>query len=207
MSPAIDSTAGEKERGTLEVLLVSPVRRLEVVLGKLLATTIFAIATAVFGVIGFSLAAPLSRLVLPAAGGGDGADITGAFGGTLSVGAGSLAALLVIAVTSALLLSALLIAVAVFARSFREAQTYVTPISILLIVPLFVLQFSDFIDKGAGLYMIPLIGGALAILDLVRGAGDAGHVALAVLSNVVFAAVFTAFALRSFNREQVIFRN
>jgi sodium transport system permease protein len=205
MAPAIDSTAGEKERGTLEVLLVSPVRRLEVVLGKLVATTLFATLTAVFGVAGFALAGPLSRLVLPAAGGD--ADISNVFGGTLSVGAGSVAALLLIAVTSALLLSALLIAVSVFARSYREAQTYVTPISILLIVPLFMLQFSDFITKSAWLYAAPLIGGSLAILDLVRGTPDAGNIAVAVVSNLVFAALLTAFGLRSFNREAVIFRN
>lgn len=63
MATAIDSTAGEKERGTLEVLLVSPVRRVEVVVGKLLATTLFAILTAAFSVLGLALAGPLSRLL------------------------------------------------------------------------------------------------------------------------------------------------
>ena len=203
MAPAIDSTAGEKERGTLEVLLVSPVRRSEVVTGKLLATTIFAVATAIFGVIGFALSAPLSRLLLPNGGG----DIAGAFGGTLSVGVLDFVVLLAVALSSALLLSALLMAVAIYARSFREAQTYLTPVFILLIVPLFVLQFADFLAKGLVLYAVPLVGGALVILDVVKGALSGTGAGVAILSNVIFTLLLLALALRSFRREAVIFRN
>jgi len=207
MSPAIDSTAGEKERGTLEVLLVSPVRRIEVVVGKLLATTIFAVSTAVFGVIGFALAGPLAKLVLPTAADGQGVDVASVFGGTLSVGVADFVILLVTAISSALLLSSLLMSIAVYARSFREAQTYLTPIFIILILPMFVLQFSDFIDKSAALYATPIVGAALVILDLVKGAFSAQHALLAVLSNLVCTVLLTLLANRSFNREQIIFRN
>lgn len=204
MGPAIDSTAGEKERGTLEALLVSPVRRLEVVIGKLLATTVFAVATAFFGVIGFSLAGPLARLV---AGGADTTDtFATALGGTLNAGPGDLALLLLVAISSAFLLSALVLAISVYARSFREAQTYLTPVAILLIVPLFVLQFADFIAKTPGLYALPLIGGALAILDVVKGTVQTGDALLAVASNLASTALLTLLALRSFRREDVIFR-
>ncbi len=203
MAPAIDSTAGEKERGTLEVLLVSPVRRGEVVAGKLLATTIFAVSTAVFGVLGFALSAPLARLVLP----GGGGDIAGAFGGTLSVSALDFVVLLAVALSSALLLSALLMAVSIYARSFREAQTYLTPVFILLIVPLFVLQFADFLSKGLWLYAVPLVGGALVILNVVKGALSGAGAGVAILSNLVFTLLLLGLALRSFRREAVIFRN
>ncbi|PYE56238.1 ABC transporter permease [Deinococcus yavapaiensis] len=204
MPPAIDSTAGEKERGTLEVLLVSPVRRLEVVVGKLLATTVFAVVTAIFGTLGFLLAGPVGRLVIPPSQ-LEGA-LTASFGGTLSVSVGGFLTLLAIALTSALLLSALLIAISVFARSFREAQTYLTPVMLLLIVPLIALQFSDFLTKSAALYAIPIFGGALAILDIVRGTLEASHAVSAIASNLAFTLIFTLFALRSFRREQVIFR-
>lgn len=205
MATAIDSTAGEKERGTLEVLLVSPVRRSEVVVGKLLATTLFAILSAVFGVLGFALSGPLARLLLPPR---DVADaFTTALGGTLSIGAGDFLILLAVALGSALLISALLLSITVFARSFKEAQTYLTPIAILLIIPLFVLQFSDFLNRTPLLYAIPLVNGALVILDLIRGALIGTNALVAIGSNLGYTVLFTLLALRSFNRESVIFRN
>ncbi|AFZ65717.1 ABC transporter permease [Deinococcus peraridilitoris] len=205
MATAIDSTAGEKERGTLEVLLVSPVRRSEVVVGKLLATTLFAMASAVFGVAGFALAGPLGRLVLPEQVAGEA--FASALGGTLAVGAGELLILLAVAVSAALLISAILLSIAVFARSYKEAQTYLTPIAIVLIIPLFMLQFSDFLTKTPLLYAIPLVNGALVILDIIKGALLPANAVTAIVSNLVYTVLFTLLALRSFSREQVIFRN
>ena len=205
MATAIDSTAGEKERGTLEVLLVSPVRRIEVVVGKLLATTLFAILTAAFSVLGLALAGPLSRLLTRS--GSRSADVQQALGGSLSLGLGDLGVLIVMVLSVALLISGVLIAVAIFARSYKEAQTYVAPISIFIVIPAVMLQFADFLTRGLGLYAIPLVNAMLVILDLVKGALNAPGAALAILVNLAATAVVTALALRSFGREQVIFRN
>ncbi len=206
MATAIDSTAGEKERGTLEVLLVSPVRRVEVVVGKLLATTLFAILTSAFSVIGLALAGPLSRLLTR--GGASGrADVQQALGGTLSLGPADLGVLIIMVLSVALLISGVLIAVAIFARSYKEAQTYVAPISIFIVIPAVLLQFADFLTRGTALYAIPLVNAMLVILDLVKGALNAPGAALAVAVNLVATALVTWLALRSFGREQVIFRN
>ncbi|WP_424951688.1 ABC transporter permease subunit [Deinococcus sp.] len=202
MATAIDSTAGEKERGTLEVLLVSPIRRPEVVVGKLLATCSTALLSAACGLLGLLLSGPVSRLLVQDSGG-----VASGLGGRLSVTPASVLVLIVMALSAALLLSALLIAVSIFARSYKEAQTYVTPISLLIVFPAIGLQFADFIGHGAGLYTLPVVNAMVVILDVVKGKLTLPFAALAVAVNLLVTALLLLLAIRSFGREGVIFRN
>ncbi|EYB69741.1 ABC transporter [Deinococcus phoenicis] len=205
MATALDATAGEKERGTLESLLVSPVRRSEVVAGKLLATTVTALTTALFSVLGFLLSGVVMRAVL--ARGDTPAELTQAFGGQLTLTPGSALALLGTVVSAALLISAVLIALSIYARSYKEAQTYVTPLSLLIVFPAVMLQFSDFLTLSSGIYALPLFGSMVAILDTVRGNLSTGHALTAIAANLIGALLVGLLALRSFGREEVIFRN
>lgn len=206
MATAIDATAGEKERGTLESLLVAPVRRAEVVTGKLLATTLTALVSATFGVIGFVLSGLLSA-VLRRNQTGLASEMSQVMGGQLTLDAGGTLALLGMATSAALVISALLIAVAIYARSFKEAQTYIAPLNIAIVIPAVMLQFADFLTLSAGLFSIPLVGSMLAILELVKGNVNPTHALLSMVSNVVAAILLSLLALRSFGREEVIFRN
>ncbi|GGB51212.1 ABC transporter permease [Deinococcus soli (ex Cha et al. 2016)] len=206
LATALDATAGEKERGTLESLLVAPVRRAEVVTGKLLATATTALTSAAFSVIGFLLSGLIMR-AYQSANPGNVATFTQAMGGQLTLSAVGVLTLLGVAATTALLISSLLILVGIYARSFKEAQTYVAPINLLVVLPAVTLQFADFLNTSAALYATPLIGGMLAILDTVKGSGEPAHAALAIAGNLAGAALFSLLALRSFGREEVIFRN
>ena len=208
MATAIDSTAGEKERGTLEVLLVSPVRRAEVVVGKLLATSAAALTSAGFGLIGLLISGVVSALLLRGGAGklAGGLNSSG-LGGQLSVTPGGLMVLALMALSAALLLSALLIAVSIFARSYKEAQTYVTPITLLILLPAVALQFSDFIGRGPALYAVPVVNAMVVILDIVKGMLNTEMALLAVGVNLLFTCLLVLLAVRSFGREQVIFRN
>ena len=208
MATAIDSTAGEKERGTLEVLLVSPVRRAEVVVGKLLATSAVALTSAGFGLIGLLISGVVSALLLRGGAGklAGGLNSSG-LGGQLSVTPGGLTVLALMALSAALLLSALLIAVSIFARSYKEAQTYVTPITLLILLPAVALQFSDFIGRGPALYAVPVVNAMVVILDIVKGVLNTEMALLAVGVNLLFTCLLVLLAVRSFGREQVIFRN
>lgn len=205
MATALDSTAGEKERGTLESLLVSPVRRGEVVAGKLLATTLTALVTGVFSLLGFLgtglFAAALSKRTVMDA------QAMQMIGGQLTLTLGSLAAMAVIVLSVALLISAVLIALSIYARSYKEAQTYVSPLSLLIVIPAVMLQFSDFLKAGDWLYATPLFGSMVAILDVVKGQITLQHTLAAVLANLVGTAVLGWLAWKSFGREEVIFRN
>lgn len=205
MATALDSTAGEKERGTLESLLVSPVRRGEVVAGKLLATTLMSLTTGFFSLLGFLgtglVAARLTqRSVIDA-------EMMNTMGGQLTLTFGSFAALALIVVSVALLLSAVLIALSIYARSYKEAQTYVSPLSMLVVFPAVALQFSDFLKVGDWLYALPLFGSMVAILDVVKGQITLPHTLLCVAANLLGTLLLGWLAWRSFGREEVIFRN
>ncbi|CAM3550611.1 ABC transporter permease [Deinococcus frigens] len=206
MATAIDATAGEKERGTLESLLVSPVRRAEVVSGKLLATTITALTSACFSVAGFLISGLVAAIFLKTRS-GLGADITGAMGGQLSLTLGGTLALLGLAASAALIISALLIAIGIYARSFKEAQTYIAPLTLVIVLPAVMLQFADFLTLSTAVYAAPLFGSMVSILNIVKGAAQPSQILLAILANLIGAALLSLLALRSFGREEVIFRN
>lgn len=203
---AIDATAGEKERGTLEVLLVAPVRRGEVVVGKFLATTLFGLWAAVMAIIGFVVGGMVLRgAFLPGLGAGA-SEMVAVMGGQLSVTVPMVVLLVVSAVLMASLIAALLIGVTMFARSFKEAQSYVAPLSFLLILPAISLQFRDLLGGGDALYWVPMLNAMVLMDDVVKGSATASAVAITWLSLSVVIAALLAFAYRNFKREDVLFR-
>jgi sodium transport system permease protein len=206
---AIDATAGEKERGTLEALLVTPISRLEVVVGKLIAVVGFSVMSTVFSMIGLVLTGLIAAIVLPVqlSRGGREDRLATAFGGNLSLSFDGFAQLLIVGLTVAVMVGALLLAICIFARSFKEAQTYIAPLGILIVIPAVFLQFADFVSRGTGLYAIPVVGSMVVILDVVKGVLNWSHAGTAILINLAVAAVAVALALRNFRREQVLFRN
>jgi sodium transport system permease protein len=206
MATAIDATAGEKERGTLESLLVSPVRRAEVVGGKLLATTITALTSACFSVVGFVVSGLVAAQFVNSRD-GLGAEITSSMGGQLTLTPGGTLAMLGLATSAALIISAVLIAIGIYARSFKEAQTYIAPLTLVIVLPAVMLQFADFLTLNTAVYAVPLFGSMVSILNIVKGAAQADQILLAILANLVGAALLSLLALRSFGREEVIFRN
>ena len=204
---AIDATAGEKERGTLEVLLVAPVRRSEVVIGKFLATVTFGLSAALMAIVGFLLGGTLmSGIFLPRLG-EQGSEIASIMGGGLSIDLPSVVVLVVSALLLSALVSALLLTVALFARSFKEAQSYIAPLSFLFILPAVGLQFKDLIGLGNEAYLIPVFNVLMLMDDVVRGNYDPSQLALVWGSMLALIVVLLGFAHRSFQREEVIFRS
>jgi sodium transport system permease protein len=203
---AIDATAGEKERGTLEVLLVAPVRRAEVVVGKFLAVVTFGLSAAVMAILGFVLGGTvLRRVFMPLIGDGGG-EIAAMMGGTLTITPLTVLLLLVSALLLASVVSALLLTVTLFARSFKEAQTYVAPMSFLLIIPAIALQFRDLIGAGDSVYWIPVYNVMVLMDDVVKGSASAGAIGITWLVMTLAVAALLTLAYRSFLREDVLFR-
>lgn len=204
---AIDSTAGEKERGTLESLLVAPVRRGEVVIGKFLATLLFGLSAATMAITGYVAGGSLLRAAVGDRLGSAGADLTAVMGGALQVTPAVVGLLLLNTLFLASVVAALLLAVTMFARSFKEAQSYVAPLSFLLMFPALALQFKDLLDLGDGVYLVPLLNVLLLMDDTVKGAARALPALFTWGSLALIIAMLLAFALSSFRRESVIFRN
>jgi sodium transport system permease protein len=203
---AIDATAGEKERGTLEVLLVTPVRRGEVVFGKFLAVVTFGLSAALMAIVGFVLGGTvLRRLFLPLIG-QEGGEMAAMMGGTLTITPTTIVLLVVSSVLMAAVVAALLMSVTLFARSFNEAQTYVAPMSFLLIVPAIALQFKDLIGTGAFVYWIPVYNVMILMDDAVKGAARLAPILTTWGVMAALIAALLAFAYANFKREDVLFR-
>ena len=203
---AIDATAGEKERGTLESLLVAPVKRLEIVLGKFLATMCFGLTASCMAILGYVLSGVLLKNVFAKQLGQDGNEIVSMMGGSLDINIGSLLLLIISALLLSSLVASLLIGITMYARSFKEAQSYVAPLSFLLILPVLGLQFSDFFGSNPWVYLVPMLNALLLMNDVVRGRLELLPLLLTWGSLLGFTILLLDFAYRNFRREGVIFR-
>jgi sodium transport system permease protein len=190
--PAADLTAGEKERGTLETLLVAPVRPLEVMAAKYLTV----IATA-------SLAA-VANLVALAATLAVGFGLDEGLRLSMRLSAGQLGMLGLALVAEALLVSALSLAVASLARGFREAQTLLTPLLLIGIVPGMAATMPG-LELNSGLALVPLLNLALLIKAVILGTAGWHHLALTVASSLACAAAAVVLAANAFRSEAVRF--
>ncbi|WP_278359247.1 ABC transporter permease, partial [Thermus thermophilus] len=149
---AVDATAGEKEKGTLEALLAAPVPLVQVALGKTLATVAMALLSGVAGLLGLALGGAWSARF----GGGVLTERgeTLALGGQVSLDGGSFLALFLTAFLLALFMGAVMVALGLYARSFKEAQSYMAPLQLLFLLPLLFLQFRGFLEIEAWHYLL-----------------------------------------------------
>jgi sodium transport system permease protein len=203
---AIDATAGEKERGTLEALLVSPVRRSEVVVGKFLATLAFGLTASLMAILGYVVSGLILRNVFANQLGESGSAIVTTLGGSLDVRPLSLLVLVLTALFLAGLIAALLMGITMFARSFKEAQSYVAPLSFLFIFPAIGLQLADFFGQNPFIYLVPVLNALLLMNDVVKGRIELLPILFTWVSLIAFTALLLDFAYCSFRRESVIFR-
>jgi len=203
---ALDATAGEKERGTLESLLVSPVRRVEVVVGKFLATLTFGLAASVMAIVGYIVGGVVLRGLFLNRLGDDAGELVAIMGGSLQTTPLSIVLLLLSALLLAALIAALLISITTFARTYKEAQSYVAPLSFIMIIPAIGLQFSDFFGTNILVYCIPIMNALILMDDIVKGQAALLPVLVTWASLAAFSVLLLDFAYRSFKREGVIFR-
>ena len=191
MQIAIDTTAGERERGSLEPLLVNPAPRNSIVAGKWLASVVFASVSVLLTFVLMLQAlerAPLESLGL-----------------RFQLDAGDIGAVLAAAIPLAFLASGLQVLVASFARSYKEAQTYVSFLILAPMLPAFALMFSP-VDPQPWMALIPLLGQHLLITEALKGEPGSllacvGAGVSVTLSGLVCVAVTT----RLFRREKIIF--
>jgi sodium transport system permease protein len=199
--PAVDLCAGEKERGTLETLLSSPARRIEIVWGKLLTVMTFSTATAVLNLtsLGFTARYVISQLSqLPTADVGESLALP-----PISAALWLLAALLPMSA----LFSALCLACAAFARSTKEGQYYLMPL-LLVSMPLMMLPMAPGTELNLGNSLIPITGVVLLVMALVQGDfADALRYFVPVCGiTLICCHLAIRWAVYQFNQESVLFR-
>jgi sodium transport system permease protein len=209
MYPAIDLTAGEKERGTMETLLCSPLRRVNIVLGKFLMVMTASVATMALSLVSMGLSVVAGGSLL----GGGRAAAAASSAGAKDAAAGFIPLLDPLGVLGvfamilpvAILFAAVLLAVALFAKSYKEAQSYVSPLIIVIIMPA-VLGMLPGIELTAKTALVPILNLSLVCKEMLSGVWHWPYIALIFGSTTVYAGVALAACVWMFNREDVIFR-
>ncbi|MGH9789980.1 MAG: ABC transporter permease [Candidatus Acidiferrales bacterium] len=196
MHPAMDLTAGEKERGTMETIIASPVNRLELVIGKFLlvlvvsaVSTILAIGTFVLSALGAARLLPMFDLNF-----------------VIAVSGKAAAAVFFLVLPLSVLFAAALMAVSLFARNFREAQSYIGPLMFVVILPAMG-SFIPGVQLDTRFALVPILNISLAAKEVFGGTYQWPLLSLIFLSTCVYAAAALYFAVRQFHREDVLFRS
>jgi sodium transport system permease protein len=187
---AIDTTAGERERGSLEPLLTLPVRRGQLIVGKILATCVYMVASLAITLIAFHVClryVPLDEL-----------------GMRTNFGPAVIGQIFVIMLPFALLGAAMMTCVASFTRTYKEAQTYLTA---LLLVPTLPILFAalNTMRPALGLMGVPSLSQHLIITELMKAEPVSGaYVAVSILSTLAFGLLLTWLAALLYRREGIL---
>lgn len=191
LHPAIDLCAGEKERGTMETLLISPAERFEIVAGKFLAVWVYSSLTAAWNLVWLSALCLLGNWYF----------------GTTIAGWTGLAWCFILVLPLAALFSALCLAIGVYARSTKEGQYYLLPL-FLGALPLVFLSMLPGSELTLGMSLVPITGVCLLLHKLMgpTPAQALPYILPAMASLVACVGLAAWWAVRQFHREDVLFR-
>jgi sodium transport system permease protein len=201
MYPAMDLTAGEKERGTIETILCSPVSRTHLVLGKFLMVLTASVATAVLSITSMAVSFGVGKKMLLGT-------ANGAADAALQITMTAKAVFFVffMVLPLAVLFSAALLAIALFAKSFKEAQSYISPLMIVVLLPA-VAALLPGVELNTTLALVPVLNTSLVSKEIITGTYHWKYIALIFASSCLYAAAALAIAVKLFQREDVLFRS
>jgi sodium transport system permease protein len=199
MYPAIDLTAGEKERGTIETILCSPVSRTHLVLGKFLMVLTASLATAALATSSMAATFLAARKALT----GLGAERSAVL--KMTINPAALLSIFLMVLPIAVLLSAGLLTIALAAKSYKEAQSYISPLMLVVILPA-VAALLPGVEMNARLALIPILNTSLVCKEIITGTYHWKYIALIFASSCAYAAAAIFLAVKMFQREDVLFR-
>ena len=194
--PALDLGVGEKERGTLETILSSPASRFDIVMGKFIVIVLFSISTALlalFGVLFMVYLLPKTEM-----------DVAGVVMDMM--GPRSIFLIMSMVLPVAAFFAAVSLAISVFAKSFKEAQSMIAPLNIIIILPAMVGMLPGF-KLGFVTAAIPILNLSLATKAILGGKANPILIAEVYLSLFLLAGVAIYGCVKWFNREETLFRS
>lgn len=198
--PAIDVMAGEKERGTLETLFTLPISNLELVMGKYMAVSFCAIVTAFLNIISILISIGFMMLTAGIANemGIPNFDFSQMiFPGIITIICIGLFAMVV---------SAISMCVCSLAKSFKDAQNYITPVMLLVMIPSYVSMIPN-VELDAFTSTIPVVNISLLIKSVLSFKGDLNLIAAVLISNFAFMILSVLLLSKMFNSEEILFGN
>ena len=195
MYPAIDLGAGEKERGSLETLLSSPATKFEITVGKLMVVSLAGMVSGLISVVGIS--APIYLL----------GNIPDQIKSTVLeiISPFIIVSVIILMIPIAIFFASMLLSISFYARSFKEAQSLMGPLNIVIIVPL-MLTLGPGIEIDHITALIPLINVGLLTKEILAGSAQPIYFIETLSSLLFFAAIGIRFSVYWFNKENTIFR-
>lgn len=196
MSLGIDAITGEKERGTMASMLLTPLKRKEIVMGKLFSLCILASLSAAVYAVSMIAAMPL---ILSSYSDGEMGDLSLKFSALQTL------ELLVILLVMVYLFVAIVSLASVIAKTAKEAGAYVTPILIIVLVAGMATMFTGNEEKALYSYAIPVYGNAISIQKLLVNELTLQQFGVTVGGTLLLAVILTALLTKAFNSEKVMF--
>jgi sodium transport system permease protein len=193
----MDLTAGEKERGTMETILSSPIDRTHLVFGKFLVVLTASLATATLSVISMGGSFAILSQFAREQSMGEGFPM-------LTMHAKTVFAVFVMTLPVAVLFSAVLMTISLFAKTFKEAQSYLTPMTFIVIVPAIAAVLPG-IELTSKLALVPILNVSLLCKELVTGTYHWNYIALIFFCTCLYAGIALFLAVKMFQRESVLF--
>lgn len=191
--PATDTTAGEKERGTLETLLTFPIRSQDIIIGKLLSVTISSIITGILSLIltlaSFALANHIFTIYET-----DPIVLSGL----------SIVATMIVIIMYSLFISGLCIAVSSMSKTFKEAQSALTPLTFISFFP-GMIAFMVGIKTTPVLFLVPFLNFFLILNDIASGIIQLGPILLVISSTILYTALVIWYIIKQYKSEKVLF--
>lgn len=192
-----DLVAGEKERGTLETLLITPATRVEIAMGKFWALCVVCLLSSLTTLVGVVIVGALN---LPAT-----KDL---FPHGIGLSATSTLGIFAALIPLVAFFAGLLLATSAYAKNMREAQTYLALISFVVLMPAIFSQFIGFTDlaKATWLPAVPILNTSVAIREALLGKMSGGFILITTAVNLALAAAMLGLVVWLFRREQVLAR-
>ena len=194
MAMTAESIAGEKERGTIATLLITPIKRSELALGKIAALSVMSLLGGLCSFVGVLLALP--KLM-----GGEAMDAVDTSVYTM----GDYAMILCVILSTILVFVSLIAVLSALANSVKEASTLVSPL-MLVVTVIGVSGMFGSPDKSLGLFLIPIYNSVQCISGVFSMSYEPIQIILTVVANLLTAGVFAVVLTRMFNSERVMFK-
>lgn len=195
MYTAIDLTAGEKERGTLETILASPLPRWQIASGKFLTILTTSVVSTILALTSMTVTMAYGILSIGAFVENFGFRITPSM----------VLIIFLMMIPTACLFSALLMTVSIFAKSYKEAQSYISPLMIVIILPALI-TFIPGVELNLELAFVPLVNICLSIKEALMGNINWLYISIIFISTALYASFAIFVTHRMFEKEGVLFR-
>ena len=191
--PATDTTAGERERGTLETLLTFPIKSKDIIVGKFLGVTVSSIITGIISLVLAIVSLVVTKNMFSIY---DGIDVM--YSPTTILFA------VIVIIAYSFFISGLCIAIASTSKTFKEAQSALTPLTFISFFP-GMIAFMMGITTTPILSIIPFINFTLIFTDINNGAIDLLNIALMTISTIIYISLVFAYIIKQYKSEKVLF--